>query len=959
MVLAPSGDFAYLNPDKFGALLERRMDELLQVDAYVRDKLERAMDDKYQHITFLDEMEQAPVMKWPTYRPALTFWEGGVKWQPLGGNPPVGEKILKEWEPATIYKVMELLRNNIGYQTQLLGSDLAKVVGESEPTTLFTRLSSIGNGCCLIDVWTEQQRTGKYSNPELSYYTYPIRRIPEIANHIRKIGDYEDTLAMIRRILYNTRYRLISSRPGAGIDWYKEPVVNMGVVSGDIIGDYFMSYVDAPSQQTAHGRYHLFDLFGRCVISNQLKKDIMDVNYTEDDFRRLMRVVMSRRVVYRQPLIDNGIQIHIQANAAILTDDTMPGMEMEIGGGLRYDASVLLAEYMGILSKMIDMTRDQGAKGIRGGMKLDCPHLEKIYKNIKEALQMKLIGIMAVEPKLYSSIEVIVRELGVVYESLSILLEIYRKTDKKWRIMWEILTKICHLLCGRFEEASIRWLNVGIFPVELRMKDIQKKYFDIISILDTQMQNQIDKLVDNIGRNHKDETENETILVDLGNLKEIKKDFGNFLDKEIAIIPRLGGVYYNKDILISKRAGFNKARFLSKMASDLAIIASQLKNNIWGGLKTSAEIKDKYNTITEFFQYSANSGLIGKFAPIAQMVSVLSSVLLGGIYPISELLQTEPGILQAELVATMVHYSLVWSLGQYIESIMGDNSRTVTTLLSSDDSDTINPIKELDALEKQREADMGLDPDINELGGMEGLGVDDMDLYPELVVEGSDGFVETGEDEVEGEGENREGDEEGDEEGIEEGDRQMGGRNYNFRNKLVETRNTNKNIVISYVRDCIIYLGDNHRLADDLNETKIAELQAKNQEQQIRRNLNTFKFLNEEGMEDDYRAIREQMLIGNLTFANLGDYMAANFPGGEDSDPEGTDLFIGEEDERGAKNYNRDTNLDNIDEVGASEAEAKKDRYGFSNHEHQEMGYVGEAEDMEDAEFDYGYMGVD
>lgn len=939
MVLAPGGDFAYLNPiEKFGALLERRMDELLKVDAYVRDKLENALDDKYQHITFLDEMEKASVTQWPTYRPALTFWEGGVKWQPSGSSIPSVDKIIKDWEPATIYKVMELVRNNIGYQAQLLASDLARVVGESEPTTLFTRLSSIGNGCCPIDIWSEQQRIGKYSNPELFYYMLPIRRIPEIANHIKKIDEYQYILRIIGRVLYSTRYRLISSRPGAGIDWYREPIVNMGVVSSGIIHEYFLNYVDAASQQTAHGRQHLFDTYGRCLISNQLKKDIEEVNYTDDDFRRLMRAVMSRKVVYRQSLVENGIQIHIQSNAGILAEGV--DSDIGLGGGLRYDASILLAEYMGILSKLIDLTREQKGKGVRSGMRLECPHLEKIYKNIREALQYKLVAIMAMEPKLYSSMEVIVRELRVVSRSFDILLGLFSEMDKKWRIMWEVLTKICHVLCGRFDEVCIRWLNVGIFPIELRMKDIQKRYFDIISMLDTQMQNQIDNLVDLIGRSHKDETEYESILVDLGNLKEIKKDYENFLEKQIGIIPHIGGVYYSKDILTSKRAGYAKARFMSKMMADLSRIASQLENNTWKGLKTAGEIKDKYNTITEFFQYTNNSVLIARFAPITRIVSALGLELMGGIFPISELLQVEPGILQAELVANMIHYALVWSLGQYLESIIGEKSKTVTTMVSSGDSDAIGPNTELDELERQREADIGQTPD--DMVGLEGLGDAEMDLYPELVVEGSDGF---------GEGEEGEGEEKGDMEG--EGEEQEGGnRNYNFRNKLVETRNTNKNIVISYVRDCIIYVGDNHRLVDDLNESKIAELIAKTEEQQIRRNLNTFKFLNEEGMEDDYRMIRERMLIGKLKFADLGDYMDANFGMDDQEDME-------EVDDRETKNYNRDINLDNIDEVAASEAEAKKDRYGFSNHEHQEMGYIGEVEDMEDAELDYGYMGVD
>ena len=990
MVLVPGGDYAYLNPiEKFGSVLERRIEELINVDALVKDILERALDDKYKQITFMEEMESATVTKWSTYRPALTFWGGGVKWQPSSMTVPRPNDIIKDWQAGTILKVRETIKVNIGYQVQLLAVDLSRVVGESEPTTLFTRLSSIGNGCCPIDIEVEANKLDRYGNPEISYYTIPSRSIPEIGNHLRKMAEYQETLKAIKRVLYVTRYKMLSSIKNMGIEWYSVPIVDMGSVSQDIITKYFMSYVDSPAKRTEHGKAHLFDTFGRCVVSNQLAKDIMEINYTEDEFRRLYKAVSARKVIYKQPLYIDGINIRVMggSNSILMIagqdedKHNIKGDEQDnnlyntmIGGGLRYDASLLLSRYMNVLGKLINLTRVQedNKKIQKKALLLECPHLDKIYIQVKNALQARIIAIMTVEPTFYASIDIITREMVTLEKIFSMILDMAEKMDIKWRIMWEILTKMCHILCSRFEEACIKWMKVAIFPKEMRMSDIQRKYFDVVSMLDTQVQNQIDGLVDKIGSNYKDEMDIEKILVDLGNLKDIKKDYENFLSKQLSIIPNLGGTYYNKDIVSSKRSGYNKAKFIAKMSYDLSVLGNKLANGAWKGLKMATEIKDRHNNNTEFFKYMMSDSLIKKVAPISRIIEVLTMDMVGAIFPLPQLIQVEMGIMQPELVAVMVHYALVWSLGQYYDIVIGDKSKSASSMISSSKmASKIGPISALNNTHTntntntnanknanvgedstQIDDDMllnsGIDADMQSDSG--DMGDDAFDLYPELVVEGRDGFradMDSGE-------------ETGDEE-DEENNEQSGGARGNFRDKLVETRNTNKNTVIGYIRDCIVYMGNNNKLANDMNETVIGEQIAKNQEQQIRRNLDTLKFLNDEGREDDYRMLKEFMVIGKLKFADLGDYVEANFTTEVEDDPyvDEDRLYMGEEDEREAKNYNRDIDPDNVDEVGAAEAEAKRDRYGFSMHDQEEMGYVGEAEEMEGGDFDYGYVGVD
>lgn len=916
MALAPSGDFTYLNPvDKFAGILEKRIEEMINSDIYIREKLENALDDKYQHITFMEEMADAPAMFWLSFRPAMTFWESGVKW-----TPPAIATSIKDWKPDNVARLQSVINDNIAYQAQLLATDMARVVGESEPTTRFTLLSSIGNGCCPIDINKERQRSGigKYGNPRVSYYMLPIRHIPEIANHIRKISSYQELLVFLQKEIYKTRYRLLSSRPHSVFEWYKIPVLDMNNVTVDMVQKYFMTYVDSPSKITSHGRPHLFDAFGRCLISNQLKTDITAVNYTEDDFRRLFRAVSAKQIVYRPPLDKNGIKI--------LTNSGNTGLEFE--------SCLLLSKYMSILNRLITLTGKQPKNQLR----LDCPHVEKIYKHVTEALQLKLVMGMSSIPVLYSSIDIIVRESEVVVNILERIHSSSITSISEWQIMWDVLTNICHLLCTRFEEATIRHLNIAIFPKDIRINDSQRRYFGIISMLDTQVQGQIDKLVDIIGQNQKDENEIEEILVNVGDLKEIQKDYQTYLDKQLDIIPRIGGSHLNQDVLVSKRGNYNRIKFISKIINDLSRITQLLTNRAWTGLKSESEIVAKYNNITDFYQYKKNHNLIGRIMPLTNDVSQIASMLAMSVFPLPQLIQVEPGILQPELVSGLLHYSLIWMLGQFMSIISDKKSspQTVSTLVSDTENDSI--VDAVDNLEAKREATDGPTPE--ELVAMDGMREEDLDLYPELVVEGRDsatGFVE-------------------------DDTQNGGGKQHNFHKKLVETRDNVKNVMISYIRDCIVFMADNHKLANDLNLTVIAQQIAKTKEQQVRRNLRVFKFLNEEGREDDYRLIKEMQRIGRLNWKDMDDYMKANFPGADDSESEA--MFIGEPDDRDAKNYNKDQQLDDDmlgddADVFAREREAKRDRLGFSAHEYGELGYVGEAEDMEGGDFDYGYVGVD
>jgi hypothetical protein len=173
-------------------------------------------------------------------------------------------------------------------------------------------------------------------------------------------------------------------------------------------------------------------------------------------------------------------------------------------------------------------------------------------------------------------------------------------------------------------------------------------------------------------------------------------------------------------------------------------------------------------------------------------------------------------------------------------------------------------------------------------------------------------------------------------------------------NRMVEVKTTQRNLVLDFVRDVVKYVADLEGIYNEMNLKRITEQIAKTNEQQTKLNLRVPKFLAQEGMEDDYRMVRNLISLGFLELRELNQYMLDNF---------GEDIFRGEEDDvpdlyaedgEGDDGGRDDTGLD--PDMARAE-QARHNKYGLDNEEMDEMGYVGEPDECE--EQDYGYLAVD
>jgi hypothetical protein len=164
--------------------------------------------------------------------------------------------------------------------------------------------------------------------------------------------------------------------------------------------------------------------------------------------------------------------------------------------------------------------------------------------------------------------------------------------------------------------------------------------------------------------------------------------------------------------------------------------------------------------------------------------------------------------------------------------------------------------------------------------------------------------------------------------------------------KLIKTQRTQHEILVDFIKDVMAYIRNLETVYNDMNIKRIAEENAKTIERQKRQNLNAFKFLGRDGMEADYRMVINKIAMGALDYSKLNEYINEYF----------SEEYIDWDNDENITTK-RDGYSDMAGDLEQEEEQARRNKLGLDDHEMEEMGFVGAAEDMEDQ--DYGYMAVD
>lgn len=286
---------ADLKTDNFIKQLRKQVDE----DNYVKSKIMAAQNTKVGEIDLIYEFEKYETNYWKTFQPRLNHIQ--INWTP---EKILNEANLKEVNSHNWQKMIDVGRENSVFYSLGVIRDINYVIEGSEKPGIVPSISSY---CCPY-IHTEDKLLDKFNY--LKYFTSRDTNIRDNILNLQKTANVLMKLYDIRQISINNIFYEPLYKPSQTVFKF-----NLDATP-DEIRDIHLKYIDIGINK---GHVHVFDKYGRCIISNQLKKDIISKTYTIRDYK------------YIEDAITNQNTIDIQKYQSFLEENTFTNTDqMEI-----------------------------------------------------------------------------------------------------------------------------------------------------------------------------------------------------------------------------------------------------------------------------------------------------------------------------------------------------------------------------------------------------------------------------------------------------------------------------------------------------------------------------------------------------------------------------------------------------------------------------------------------------
>ena len=287
---------ADLKPDNFIKQLRKQVDE----DNYVKSKLATAQNSKVEEIDMIYEFEKHTTNRWKTFLPRLNHIQIGWTPEKILNDANLKEVNSKNWE-----RMVEVGRENGVYYSLGVMRSFNNVIEDSEKPGIVPSISSY---CCPYVHNGERQDKFEY----LKYFTSRDSGIRDNLEQLRKTGNVLMKLYDIRRVGVNNIFYEPLYKPSQTVFKF-----NLDATP-DEIRNVYVKFIEVGINK---GKEHVFDKYGRCLISNQFKKDIIDKTYTARDYKHIEDAITNH----------NTIDIHkYQSLLEEITSSNIAQLEMKL-----------------------------------------------------------------------------------------------------------------------------------------------------------------------------------------------------------------------------------------------------------------------------------------------------------------------------------------------------------------------------------------------------------------------------------------------------------------------------------------------------------------------------------------------------------------------------------------------------------------------------------------------------
>ena len=238
-------------------------------DNLLKDKIQSSLISKANTITQINEFDNYYTNHWKEFKPRLAF--NDISWVP---EKLLNTANLKEITYNNIDKMIYVgLENSVYYALNVIN----KMNSVVENSVSFNKVGLLNN--CCVEQYSETKK--------LNYMDYFYKKNNDILKNTNLFKDVTEILSKIKNIGNNPIENIIYE------PLYKPSQIifklQFNITSNDI-KDMYLKYIDNGINK---GKEHIYDKYGRCLLSNVKKADIESQAYSMQDYKRIETAITS------------------------------------------------------------------------------------------------------------------------------------------------------------------------------------------------------------------------------------------------------------------------------------------------------------------------------------------------------------------------------------------------------------------------------------------------------------------------------------------------------------------------------------------------------------------------------------------------------------------------------------------------------------------------------------------
>ena len=325
-------------------------------DNLVKEKIQSALVSKANTIIQINEFDNYYTNNWKEFKPRLDTRD--ITWVP---EKILNQANLKEITYNNIDKMINVgIENSIYYSLNVINKINTVVVN----SVSFNKVGLLNN--CCVESYNEHKK--------LNYMEYFYKRNNDISKNTNLFKEVIDILSKIKNIGKNPIENIIYE------PLYKPSQIMFKVqfnITSNDIKDMYLKYIDRGINK---GKEHIYDKYGRCILSNVKKIDIENQSYSIQDYKRIETSITSgNKVTLNHVNIKNNGDKH---NGDKHNGDKHNGMIDNSEGDKDYDVSASMTNVFINSGLDSDLDSDLDSNKNSAKIRIEKNKIDELISNI-------------------------------------------------------------------------------------------------------------------------------------------------------------------------------------------------------------------------------------------------------------------------------------------------------------------------------------------------------------------------------------------------------------------------------------------------------------------------------------------------------------------------------------------------------------------------------------------------